>query len=72
MAKDNYSAYEKISDMKKSEQQELLNEKKSSKKSQAVSRRTDSGIDRFTKNVMSSIGREVGRQIIRGIFGNRR
>lgn len=72
MAKDNYSAYEKISDMKKSEQQELLNEKKSPKKSQAVSRRTDSGIDRFTKNVMSSIGREVGRQIIRGIFGNRR
>ncbi len=35
-------------------------------------RRSDSPIDRFTKNVMSSVGREVGRQIIRGIFGTKR
>lgn len=34
-----------------------------------VSRRTDSNFDRFTKNLMSSVGREVGKTISRGILG---
>lgn len=40
--------------------------------SRGSSRRTDSGLDRFTKNMMSTVGRELGREITRGIFGTRR
>ncbi|MBD3949480.1 DUF853 family protein [Tuanshanicoccus lijuaniae] len=32
-------------------------------------RRTDTPMDRFTKNIMSSVGRELGRAITRGITG---
>ena len=32
-------------------------------------RRTDSPMDRFTKNIMSSVGREVGKALTRGITG---
>lgn len=33
------------------------------------SRKTDSNFDRFTKNLMSQVGREVGRVVSRGITG---
>lgn len=36
---------------------------------QSATKRGDSAIDRFTKNIMSSIGREVGRAITRGVMG---
>ncbi|MFC3927169.1 helicase HerA-like domain-containing protein [Streptococcus caprae] len=36
---------------------------------QTSSRRSDSAMDRLTKNIMGSVGREVGRTITRGILG---
>lgn len=42
----------------------LLNSQKGKSK-----RKTDSSFDRFTKNMMSSVGREVGKAISRGITG---
>ena len=39
------------------------------KKKASSSRRTDSNFDRFTKNMMSQVGREVGRVITRSITG---
>lgn len=36
---------------------------------QSATKRGDSAMDRFTKNIMSSIGREVGRAITRGVMG---
>lgn len=39
------------------------------KKNKTSSRRTDSEMDRFTKNMMSSVGRELGKMITRGITG---
>ena len=36
---------------------------------QAATKRGDSAMDRFTKNIMSSVGREVGRAITRGVMG---
>lgn len=36
---------------------------------QTSSRRTDTPMDRFTKNVMSAVGRELGKAITRGITG---
>ena len=44
-------------------QDKKLNQSKSS------TRRTDSNFDRFTKNMMSSVGRELGRMITRTITG---
>lgn len=41
-----------------------------SQSSNKSTRRTDSNFDRFTKNLFSQVGREVGRMITRGIFGN--
>lgn len=42
---------------------------RSQRQTQTRSRQTDSPMDRFTKNVMSSVGRELGRAITRGITG---
>lgn len=45
-------------------------ERKTSQSRQASSsRRSDSPMDRLTKNIMSSVGRELGRVITRGITG---
>lgn len=49
-------------------EKELL--EKERKKTTTAARRTDSNFDRFTKNMMSTVGREFGRVIFRGIFGN--
>lgn len=61
---------------KEAERQALQAQREAEKaaKAQAApsARRTDSNFDRFTKNVMSSVGRELGRQIMRGIFGTRK
>ncbi|MGX7107840.1 helicase HerA-like domain-containing protein [Facklamia miroungae] len=46
---------------------ELANKVKQSVKS--GTRRTDSNLDRFTKNMMSQVGREIGRVITRSITG---
>ncbi|MGF3067048.1 helicase HerA-like domain-containing protein [Facklamia sp. P13064] len=39
------------------------------KSGKTASRRTDSNFDRFTKNMMSQVGREIGRVITRSISG---
>ena len=52
---------------KKSEKTEKAEEKATQKTSS--SRKTDSAMDRFTKNVMSAVGREAGRILMRGITG---
>ncbi|MGT2911146.1 helicase HerA-like domain-containing protein [Streptococcus cameli] len=51
-------------------------ERKAEKKSQSSSRsrststrRTDSPMDRLTKNIMGAVGREAGRMLVRGITG---
>ncbi|MBS4761568.1 DUF853 family protein [Carnobacteriaceae bacterium zg-ZUI252] len=36
---------------------------------QAATRRTETPVDKLTKNIMGSVGREVGRVITRGILG---
>ena len=42
---------------------------KQAKQSKSTSRRTDSNFDRLTKNMMSQVGREIGRVITRSITG---
>lgn len=44
-------------------------QKQAAKQQPTVARKTDSAMDRFTKNIMSSVGRELGRAITRGITG---
>ena len=52
---------------KKAEQSEKAEEKAAKKTSSP--RKTDSAMDRFTKNVMSAVGREAGRILMRGFTG---
>ena len=52
---------------KKAEKTEKAEEKAAQKTSS--SRKMDSAMDRFTKNVMSAVGREAGRILMRGITG---
>lgn len=56
------------------EQAKLLKEKEreEKKEEQAKSKRKSGFFDRFTNNVIGSVGREIGRQITRGIFGTRK
>lgn len=42
----------------------------SSSQESARTRKTDTPMDRFTKNMMSTVGREVGRVLTRGITGS--
>lgn len=51
----------------KAEKIEKAESKKAEKATSA--RRSDSPMDRFTKNVMSAVGREAGRILMRGITG---
>lgn len=48
---------------------DVLAESISTSTQRSKSRRTDSNFDRFTKNLMSQVGREVGRVVSRGITG---
>lgn len=54
---------------KAEEQAQKQAAKKADKASQPVARRTDSHMDRLTKNLMSQVGREVGKIVTRGILG---
>lgn len=62
---------------KKAEKQAKLEEKERERQErelerqarQAATKKGDSAMDRFTKNIMSSVGREVGRVITRGVMG---
>ena len=61
----------KLKDKQKLEEKEREREQKELERQarQAATKRGDSAMDRFTKNVMSSVGREVGRVITRGVMG---
>ncbi len=61
---DRFSAYEMLSQRR----EEDLVEKRDSRPSSR--RRSDTSFDRFTKNVASQMGREIGRIISRTLFGN--
>ncbi|MBY5033780.1 DUF853 domain-containing protein [Streptococcus gallolyticus] len=54
---------------KEVERQAEAQEKASQKSAKTSSRRSDSPMDRFTKNIMSVVGREAGRILVRGITG---
>ncbi len=84
---DSFSAYEALLKLEEENKEiientskktkQIINEKESSGSFfsslfGSKRRRSDSPVDRLTKNIMSSVGREVGRQIILGIFGTRR
>lgn len=82
---DNESAYEilqfeKEERLKKQEQAKLKEEQriKEEKKQKEIEKETKkknnrmSILERFTNNVIGSVGRTIGREITRGIFGNRR
>ena len=63
LAKEEAKAAEKI---RKEQEKEIK------KEDQAKSKRKTGMIDRVTNNVLGAVGREIGRQITRGIFGTRR
>lgn len=65
---------ELIEEAQKAEQEEKVSKvrpvpEKKKEVQKTSSRRTDSTMDRFTKNLMSQVGREVGRVVTRGILG---
>lgn len=65
---------EKEMERLKKEEERLMKEKekaaqKQASKSTSSYRRTDSPMDRLTKNIMSSVGRELGRALTRGLTG---
>lgn len=47
-------------------------EKELKKEEQSKGKRKSGFFDRFTNNVIGAVGREIGRQITRGIFGTKR
>ncbi|MDO5717406.1 MAG: DUF853 family protein [Tissierellia bacterium] len=65
LSEDDDEINKKMEELKKREK-ELIEKQKS----KSTGRRTDSNFDRFTKNMMSTVGREFGRVLFRGIFGN--
>ena len=84
-AVDNITAYEKLEEERKlalqkaeedkiAEAARLEEEKKQKEIEQEEKRKRNktSMFERFTNNVIGSIGRTIGREITRGIFGNRR
>ena len=67
-------ANEKEMERLKKEQERVNKEQAQAAKKQAAKpnssyRRSDSPMDRLTKNLMSSVGRELGRAISRGLTG---
>lgn len=85
-AEDTFSAYEAL--LKKREHEKTqINEKKAKAEEKNngglfrmlsglfegnKTRKSDSAMDRLTKNMMSSVGREIGNHIVRGIFGTKK
>ncbi len=71
-AEDRESAYEKL--LKKASaraevQKQVLEEKAQAKAERAAPRERESATDRFIKNAASSVGRQLGNALIRGILG---
>lgn len=75
---DRHSAHEELARLEKemeavsaqqTVQQPAQTTPQAEKQSAPRQSRTDSPMDRLTKNIMSSVGREVGRVITRGILG---
>jgi len=48
------------------------NRERKTKSTRTSTARNDSAIDKLAKNLMSSLGREIGKQITRGLFGTRK
>lgn len=85
-AEDTFSAYEALLEKREQEKTQISEEKaKAEEKNDggllgmlsgffggSKSRKSDSAIDRLTKNMMSSVGREIGNRIVRGIFGTKK
>ena len=55
---------------KEEEEKQKEKEKKEKEKKKAASKKKTSAFEKAAANTMSTIGREVGKQLIRGIFGN--
>ena len=70
-AEEKEAALQQAAEKEKAVKQKVQQEEKEEVrvKKAAPTRRTDSAMDRFTKNVMSAVGREAGRMLIRGITG---
>ncbi len=77
---DRESAYEKLTQQQQSkaemaqrdalqQAEQKVAETVAKKTASAPARRTDSAGDRFVKNIFGSVGRELGRQITRGVMG---
>ena len=64
----------KLLEKKQREEAKLLErrEREEAKAQAAKSKKTSSFFDRFANNIVGSVGREIGRQITRGIFGTRK
>lgn len=54
---------------KEAEKAQKEAQKEAARAAKPATRRSDTAMDRFTKNVMSAVGREAGRMLIRGITG---
>lgn len=79
---DLYSAYEKLTEEQKTEEdeapkstkkvKELKIEKKEKKQESVISKYVKKSAERVTNSILSTFGREIGRAITRSIFGTRK
>ena len=70
---DRESAYEKLltkANARALEQKQVAEEKAQAKAGRAAPRERESATDRFIKNAASSVGRQLGNALIRGILGS--
>jgi len=70
---DRESAYEKLltkANARAVEQKQVAEEKAQAKAGHAAPRERESATDRFIKNAASSVGRQLGNALIRGILGS--
>jgi hypothetical protein len=69
---DRESAYEKLlkkASARATEQKQVAEDKAQAKAERAAPRARESATDRFIKNAASSVGRQLGNALIRGILG---
>lgn len=79
---DRYSAYEKLTEEQKTEEdeapkstkkvKEIKIEKKEKKQESVVGKYVKKSAERVTNSILSTFGREIGRAITRSIFGTRK
>ncbi|MDO4778145.1 MAG: DUF853 family protein [Tissierellia bacterium] len=62
----------RASEAKLAEKERIAEEKRIEKLERQTGKKTDSVVDRLTKNIAGSVGRELGRMITRGLFGGRK